>query len=136
MGYPSVLFEHRHNSHGSRTNCATSSGVNSDDVLRAITPDLVEGATSGWICRRGDGSPVRVMADVFMFVGDYLLVVKTSTLMGYGAKAPYPLCSYRVPGVPASRFSLHGSSSDAEMARTSARTRSVCRSVKHALTQG
>lgn len=54
VGYPSVLLEHRHNSHGSRTNCATPSGVNSDDVLRAITPDLVEGATSGWICRRGD----------------------------------------------------------------------------------
>lgn len=135
MSYPSVLFEHRHNSHGSRTICATPSGVNSDDVLRDSTPDLVEGATSGWLCHRSDGSPVRVMADVCIFVGDYLQIVKTSMLMGYGAKAPCPLCSYRVPGVPGCRFGLHGSSTDVEMARTTARIRSVCRAVKHALTQ-
>lgn len=135
LSYLSVLFERRPNSHRSRTTCATPSDVDSDDVLRAITPDLVEGATSGWICHQGDGSPVRIMADVSMFVGDYLQVFKTSMLVGYGAKAPCPLCSYRVPGVSGSRFGLHGSSSDVEMERTTARTRSVCRAVKHALSQ-
>lgn len=133
MSYTSLLYQHRHNSHGSRTISVTPSGVNSDEVLRAVTPDLVEGATSGWLCHRRDGSAVRVMADVAMFVGDYLQVVKTSMLMGYGAKAPCPLCSYRVPGVPGSRFGLHGSSSDVEMARTTARTRSICRAVQQAL---
>lgn len=133
MSYLTLMFEHRRSSHASRTICATPAGVDSDDVLRAITPDLVEGATSGCLCRRREGTPVRVMADVAMFVGDYLQVVKTSMLMGYGAKAPCPLCTYRFPGVPGSRFGLDGSSSDFGMARTTARTRSVCRAVRDAL---
>lgn len=133
MSYLTLMFEHRRSSHASRTICASPAGVDSDDVLRAITPDLVEGATSGWLCRRRDGTPVRVMADVAMFVGDYLQVVKTSMLMGYGAKAPCPLCTYRIPGVPGSRFGSDGSSSDVGMARTTARTRSVCRAVRDAL---
>lgn len=134
MSYLALMFEHRRSSHATRTICATPSGVDSDDVLRAITPDLVEGATSGWLCWRRDGTPVQVMADVAMFIGDYLQVVKTSMLMEYGAKAPCLLCTYRVPGVPGTRFGLERSSSDVGMVRTTARTRSVCRAVRDALT--
>lgn len=135
MSYLSMLFKDLCSSNACRTIASTPPSVNSDDVLRAITPDLKEGASTGWLCRRADGSSVRVFADVAMFVGDYLQVTKTSQLMGYGAKSPCPLCTYRVPGVPGSRYGLAGSSADAGMARTSARTRSICRAVANALSE-
>lgn len=68
----------------------------SDHILRAITPDLVKGASAGWPCHAPDGSKLLVFADVSIFVGDDLQVTKTSMLMGHGAKSPCPLCAYRV----------------------------------------
>lgn len=60
--------------------------LDSDLDLEALTSDLVEGATCGWLCRRPDGVEVRVFADVASFVGDYLQVTKSDKMMGFGAK--------------------------------------------------
>lgn len=133
MSYVSMLYKDRCSSNACRTIAATPPTVDSDEVLRAITSDLAEGARTGWLCRRSDGSDLRVFADVAFFVGDYLQVCKTSRMMGYGAKSPCPLCIYRNPGVPGSRFGLGGSSADADMARTSGRTRSICKAVQNAV---
>lgn len=135
LSYLTWQYEDRRSSGGSRTIAATPPGVDSDHVLRAITSDLVEGATEGWLCRAPDGSPVRVYADISMFLGDYLQVTKTSMMMGYSAKSPCPLCDYRVPGVAGSQFAQLGSSSDVEMARTSPRTTSVCAAVSVSFSQ-
>lgn len=132
MSYISMLYKDRCSSNACRTIAATPPTVDSDEVLLAITSDLTEGAKSGWLCRRSDGSALRVFTDVAFFVGDYLQVCKTSKMMGYGAKSPCPLCIYRNPGVPGSRFGLRGSSADVDMARTSGRTRSICKAVQKA----
>lgn len=132
LSYVSMLYKDRCSSNACRTIAATPPTVDSDEVLRALTPDLKEGATTGWLCRRPDGSPMRVFVDVAFFVGDYLQVCKTSMTMGYGAKSPCPLCSYRIPGVPGSRYGLPGSSADTDMTRTTSRTRSICRAVREA----
>lgn len=127
MSYLSWLFEDRRSSHAARKIAITPPGVDSDFVLDAITPDLVAGATDGWVCHDPDGTKVRVFADVSIYVGDYLQVVKTSKMMGYGAKSLCTFCAYRTPGTPGSRYGLAGSSVDINMARTSGRTRSVCK---------
>lgn len=132
MSYVSMLYKDRCSCNACRTRAATPPSVDSDEVLRVITADLREGSTTGWLCRRNDETAVRVFADVAFFVGDYLQVCKTSRMMGYGAKSPCPLCIYRIPGVPGSRYGLGGSSADADMARTSGRTRSTCRAVEEA----
>lgn len=133
FSYISMMYQHRRSSNACRTIAATPPTVDSDEVLRVITPDLREGATKGWLCHLRDGTAFRVFVDVAFFVGDYLQICKTSKIMGYGAKSPCPLCIYRVPGVPGSRYGLSGSSADADMARTSLRTRSICRAVDDAV---
>lgn len=130
MSYLSLLYEDRRSSGASRTIAATPPGVDSDHVLRAITPDLVHGATVGWLCRASDGTAVRVFADVCMFVGDYLQVSKTSMMLGYSAKSPCPLCDYRIPAIPGSKYGHMGSSAEVSMARTTARTTSICSAVR------
>lgn len=132
MSYLSWRFQDRRNSHACRVIAVAPARVDSDLVLEAVTADLVEGAKSGWLCRRPDGAAVRVFADVAMFVGDYLQVTKSSKMMGYGAKSPCPLCSYRAPGIGGCRYGLDGSSADVGMARTSRRTRHICRAVGEA----
>lgn len=133
FSYLTWMYEERRNSGASRTVAATPPGVDSDHVLRAITPDLVRGARDGWLCRAPDGSHVRVFADVSMYVGDYLQVTKTSMMMGYSAKSPCPLCDYRIPGIPGSKYGHIGSSADVGMARTTPRTNSICIAVGSAL---
>lgn len=132
MSYVLWQYQDRCSSSARRTLAATPPGVDSDHSLRAITPDLVKGASVGWACHAPDGSKLLVCGDVITFLGDYLQVTKTSMLMGYGAKSPFPLCAYRVPGVSGSRFGHVGSSADVGMARTTARTRSICSAVSGA----
>lgn len=115
------------------TIAATPPGANSDCVLNAILPDLVEGATTGWLCQDPDGVNVVVHVDVSFFIGDYVQVSKTSKLMGHGAKSPCPLCHYRAPGVSGSKYGLESSSADITMARTTSRTHHVCRAVTDAI---
>ena len=133
MSYPLWEYKDRCSSHASRTIAATPPGVNSDCVLNAILPDLVEGATTGWLCRDPDGIDIVVHVDVAFFIGDYVQVSKTSKLMGHGAKSPCPLCHYRAPGVSGSQYGLEGSSADITMARTTSRTYHVCRAVTAAI---
>lgn len=133
FSYLTWQYEDRRGSGASRTISATPPGVDSDHILRAITPELVRGATERWLCLTHDGSLLRVYADVRMFVGAYLQVTKTSMMLGYSAKTPCPLCDYRCPSVPGSKFEHPGNSSDVDMARTTPRTTSICRAVSAAL---
>jgi len=105
----------------------TAPGVSSDVILDAIVDDLAVGSSEGWMIRCADGLEVRVFADVCFYVGDYEQVSKTSKLMGSSANSPCSLCTYRLPGIPGCRYGLNGSSADISLARTSARTRSVCK---------
>lgn len=122
----SWLFQDRRSSNAARPVSVTPAGVDSDCVLEAITEDLRAGARDGWLCRCADGTVVRVWADVCFFVGDYLQVAKTSSLMGSAANSPCTLCTYRLHGAPGCRFGLAGSSRSTELMRTTARTTSGC----------
>lgn len=133
FSYLTWQYEDRRSSGASRTISATPPGVDSYHILRAITSDLVRGATQRWLGLKHDGSLLRVYADVCMLVGDCLQVTKTSMMLGYSAKTQRPLCDYRCPAVPGSKFAHPGSSSDVEMARTTPRTTSICRAVSAAL---
>lgn len=126
MSYASWLFRDRCSSHAARTISVTPAGVDSDCILEAITEDLRQGARAGWLCRCADGTSVRVWADVCFFVGDYVQVAKTSSMMGPAANSPCTLCTYRLHGAPGCRFGLSGSSMSTELMRTTGRTRSVC----------
>lgn len=123
------LFRPRRSSHAVPTLAATPPDVDSDVVLESITPDVRVGSTHGWLMVGADGSSVRVFADVCFYVGDYLQVAKTSTLMGHGANSSCTMCSYRLSGAPRCRYGLDGASNLANLVRTTARTRSVCKAV-------
>lgn len=136
MSYISILYKDCCSSSACRTISATFPCVDSDEVLKAITSDLREDATRGWLCRRPDGTALRVFAGVAFLVGDYVQVRKTGKTMGYAAKSPCPLCVYRTPGVPGTRFGVRSSSAGADLACTTERTRSICRAVQDAVGDG
>lgn len=133
MLYLSWMFRHRASRHAVRPISLVPTGVDSDLVLKEIMDDLVEGATAGWMVKSPEGRPVRVLADVALFIGDYKQVSKTSYMMGHTANAPCPLCSFTKGEGEGARYAGPGSSRDVALVRTTTRTLAVVAAVKAVL---
>lgn len=130
MYYPGWCVADRLGSSAVRTISVTPAGVNSDEILAAITDNLVEGSTKGWSMKDYNGAPVRVYADVSFFVGDYVQVSKSSRMRGHNALAPCPLCSYSLPEGVGAQYACTGSAADVGLMRTTARTGAVLQAVR------
>jgi len=133
MLYLSWLFRHRTSRSAVRPIGLAAPEVDSDLFLEAISDDLVEGATVGWVIQDPDGRQVRVFADVALFIGDYKQVSKTTHLMGHRANAPCPLCSFTKPRNESSFYAGKQSSREAALMRTTARTLAVVGAVQDVL---
>lgn len=133
MLYLSWMFRHRASRHAVRPISLVPTGVDSDLVLKEIMDDLVEGATVGWMVKSPEGLPMRVMADVALFIGDYKQVSKTSYMMGHTANAPCPLCSFTKAEGEGARYAGPSSSRDIALVRTTTRTLAVVTAVKAVL---
>jgi len=133
MLYLSWLFRHRASRHAVRPIGLAAPEVDSDLFLEAISNDLVEGATAGWVVKDPDGRDVRVFADVALFIGDYKQVSKTTHLMGHTANAPCPLCSFTKPRNEGSFYAGKQSSREAALVRTTERTLAVVGAVQDVL---
>jgi len=133
MLYLSWMFRHRTSRHAVRPIGLAAPEVDSDLFLEAISDDLVEGATVGWIVKDPDGRDVRVFADVALFIGDYKQVSKTTHLMGHTANAPCPLCSFTKPRDADSFYAGRQSSREAALVRTTERTLAVVGAVQDVL---
>lgn len=132
MSYVSWAISRRTSLQAVRTIGVTPPDVDSDEVLRFVLPDLVVGMTEGWLVYDPDGKPVRALADVSFFVGDYVQEAKSCRLMGHAALSPCTLCTYRVPGVAGSNYGKLGSSQDVGLMRTTARSVAVGRAARAA----
>jgi len=133
MLFLSWLFRHRTSRHAVRPIYLAAPGVNSDLVLDAITDDLVEGATVGWLVKDCDGRNMRVFADVALFIGDYKQVSKTGNLMGHMANAPCPLCTMTKRQGEGSRYAGEACSREIALTRTTRRTLDVVGAVRDVL---
>ena len=116
--------------HAARLLAVTPPGADGDAVLRLLEADMVEGTTTGWVVADPDGNSMRVFLDVCFFIGDYLQVSKSSHLRGHNGVAPCSLCAYHKPGGSGVQYGGSGSSADAGLARTSARTVAVLEAVR------
>lgn len=133
MLYLSWSFRHRASRHAVRPISLAPPGVDSDAILRAISDDLVEGATVGWLVEDPDKCTVRVMADVAFYMGDYKQVSKTSHLLGHMADAPCPLCTFMKSGGEGARYTGPETSQSIAHVRTTGRTLTVVAAVKDLL---
>lgn len=130
MYYPGWCVSARMSSSAVRTISVTPAGVNSDKILEAITSDLVEGTTTGWVLKDCHGAPVHVYLDVAFFVGDYVQVSKSSRMRGHNALAPCSLCAYSLPGGEGCQYAGPGSAADTGLVRTTSRTVAVLDAVR------
>jgi len=130
MLYPGFRVEDRVSRHAVRVISIVNKGIDSDEVLKAITGDLVKGTTEGWLVADWEGRPVRALADVACFIGDYVQVSKSCRLRGHNAIAPCTLCGYTKGTGDTGVYGGGGSSVDAELVRTAARTEAVLRAVR------
>lgn len=130
MFYPGWCVADRVGRPAVRTISVTTPGLSSDLILEAIMPDLIAGSTTGWLVKDYKGAPVRVMADMSFYVGDYVQVSKSSRMRGHNAHAPCPLCAYSLPGGQGCQFDGPASSDDTGLMRTSRRTAAVLQAVR------
>jgi len=120
------MEEDRVSRHAARLLAVTPPGADGDAVLRLLEADI----TTGWVVADPDGNSVRVLLDVCFFIGDYLQVSKSCHLRGHNGVAPCSLCAYHKPGGSGVQYGGSGSSADADLARTSARTAAVLEAVR------
>ena len=130
MLYPGLRAEDRVSRHAVRVISIVNKGIDSDKVLRAITGDLVQGTAEGWLMADWEGRPVRALADVACFIGDFVQVSKSCRLRVHNAMAPRTVCGYTKGTGDTGVYRGGGSSVDAELLRTAARTETVLRAVR------
>jgi len=104
MSYVSWALSRRTSRQAVPTVGVTPPDIDSDEVLRFVLPNSFVGMTEGWLIYDPDGKPVRVLAGVFFFVGDYVQEAKSCRLMGHAALSPCTLFTDRVPGVAGSNY--------------------------------
>lgn len=131
--YLSWSFRHRASRNAVRPISLAPPGVDSDSILQAVSDDLVEGATSGWLVKDPDGLPIRVMADLALYMGDYKQVSKTSHMLGHMADAPCPLCTFIKSRGEGARYTGPDTSQSVSHVRTTGRTLSVVAAVRDLL---
>lgn len=72
----------------------TPPGVSTNEVLRAIIPDIIRGTTRGFTTVDGNGREVVVFLDVVGYIGDTPAISHVLDLRGHTALAPCPWCSF------------------------------------------
>lgn len=72
----------------------TPPGVSTNEVLRAIIPDIIKGTTEGFTTVDANGNEVVVFLDVAGFIGDTPAISHVLDLRGHNALAPCPWCSF------------------------------------------
>jgi len=105
-------------------------GIDSDEMLKVITGDLVKGTTEGWLVADWEGRPVRALAEVACFIGVYVQVSKSCRLRSHHTIAPCTLCGYTKGTGDTGSYGGGGSSVNAELVRTVARTEAVLHAVR------
>ena len=73
----------------------TPPGVSSNEILRAVIPDIVCCTTTGITDTDANGNEVTIFIDVVGYIGDYPAVTHTLDVLGHMARAPCHLCAFQ-----------------------------------------
>ena len=119
-------YQYRTSKEAVRVISLTPPGVSSNEAMREIIPDLVQGCISGFECSDEEGK-FTLFLDVVGYVSDFPEATDKTDVLGHNANCPCHLCSFRKFSGPSSEGSsyamqLDAHSNESSFARFSART--------------